>query len=257
MLELEEVTEYEAIDQNAPLIEAIKALDNLRLKPARENWDAYWRGFEKPADPTYLQRTNTFRWRGRYVRAHAGTEALYAAELNRRLFKRYLKGAQGFAEFGCGSGKNLLQMCEFDPQVRRYGYDWSASAVSLVSGIAHGKVFDMQNPAQTPELRAEIRLAVYTSGSMEQLGDNFRPFLDYLLSLKAAVYVHVEPILEFYRDDKVFDYVAREYHARRGYLGRYLTELRADTGVKIEHCDRMGFGNFHNEGYSVIVWHVK
>lgn len=257
MLTLEEVADFKETDQNEPTITAIKALEDIKQKPTAEKWEDYWRSYTAPQEPNYLRRGKYFRWKGRFVEAPVNTEAKFAAELNRRLFRKYMAGADAIAEFGCGSGKNLIQMRDEIPSARRYAYDRSHSAVELSKGIASGRQFDMVAPTPTPELRGHKDLVVFTSGAMEQLGFDYRAFLHYMLELNARTYVHVEPIVEFYDNTKSFDYLAKQYHIGRDYLAMFLTALRSTVGVKIERMERVGFGNQYNEGYSTVVWHTR
>jgi hypothetical protein len=145
-------------------------------------------------------------------------------------------------EFGCGTGHNLtgLMNCK--------GFDWSGSAVRKLRdrGI-DADVFDMLNP--TP---MEIPGAAVTFHALEQLGKNFRPFLDFLLEARPKVVVHVEPILELY-EDNLLDYLAVQYHKKRGYLEGYL-EAVINSGAEILELKRNHFGSLYHDAYSVLVW---
>ncbi|MBT3552210.1 MAG: hypothetical protein HN485_13820, partial [Rhodospirillaceae bacterium] len=98
---------------------------------------------------------------------------------------------------------------------------------------------------------------IMTLHAMEQLGSDFEPFLDYLIGLKPAVALHLEPIAELYDADNPFDAAALAYHAKRGYLTGFLNALqaRAATGeIEILKIHRTGFGSTFHEAYSIVVW---
>lgn len=255
MLTIDEVASYREIKQDSSTIHVLQTLDNIKARPTQENWDGYWSNFSIPQPPTYLRRTTTFRWEGRYVEADPETEVKFAEELNNRIFTKYLDGLDAIAEFGCGSGKNLVQLSKMFPSMRRYAFDWSPAAVKLNSVHATTGVFDMTNPRALPELNDEKNLAILTSGALEQVGCNYKNFLSTLQSLKAKIYIHIEPIIELYNNDKLFDYLAIQYHKRRDYLGTFMTDVAKDNTV-VYH-KRTGFGNIYNEGYSVLIWELK
>ena len=55
----------------------------------------------------------------------------------------------------------------------------------------------------------------------------------------------------------MFDDVARRYHQRRNYLRGFLPRLRkleAQGRAELLDVHRTGFGSFHHEGYSLVVW---
>ena len=99
--------------------------------------------------------------------------------------------------------------------------------------------------------------AVVTLHAMEQLGDNFGPFLDMLISNRPAVCIHLEPIIEFYDTTLEFDLYAVNYHNKRNYLSGFLNKLHNYEKVgdiEIIQSHRSGFGSTFQEAYSIIVW---
>ncbi len=76
---------------------------------------------------------------------------------------------------------------------------------------------------------------VYTFGAMEQLGENFEPFLQFLLSKKPEICVNVEITYELYSPDTLFDHLAIRYLQKRGYLKGFclvLENLKNKTKYK-------------------------
>ena len=69
--------------------------------------------------------------------------------------------------------------------------------------------------------------------------------------------VHLEPIQEFYYNDNLFDNLAKQYHKKRNYLGKYLTDienLEIKKKAKIFEKKRIQFGDRFHEAYGLIVW---
>jgi hypothetical protein len=98
---------------------------------------------------------------------------------------------------------------------------------------------------------------VITLHAMEQLGGGFAPMLDYLLSVRPGICLHLEPIAELYDPALLFDWLALRYHEKRNYLSGFLTALRAreaEGALTIHEVRRLRFGSVFHEGYSLVVW---
>ena len=176
-------------------------------------------------------------------------------------FKRYLYDVENIYEFGCGTGRYLLTLSDLFSDKELTGLDWAEPSMKILEMLANtgrkvkGAVFDMLDPA--PSVHLEPHSAVVTIGALEQLGDRFEKFLSYLVANKPDVVIHHEPIMEFYEDNTLFDYLASSYHQTRGYLSGYWTALKAlETEGKIEVLEsrRMFYGNPYHEPHSFIVW---
>ena len=188
--------------------------------------------------PPYY-RSGVIREHGELKHVTNGYEYRRFCEIRDRLFKEYCQNMPVY-EFGCGNGHNRTSDGK--------GFDWSATAIQKLraKGI-QAEVFDMFAP--TP---MEIPGAAVTFHAMEQLGKNFRPFLDFLLKSKPQIVIHVEPLIELY-EDNLLDYLAVQYHRKRGYLEGYL-EAVIDSGSEIIELKRNHFGSFYHDAYSVLVW---
>jgi hypothetical protein len=238
---------------NQRILDTLKHITMTSPAPNQAAWHDYWSSFKEASDPSYLYRDTTFRYKGNYVTAPVDTESRFFTFLREICFNNYFGDVDAIVEFGCGSGGNLKLLKQMFPYKKLYACDWAAAAVNLAKPLATSKYFDMRNPIAVEF--AEKRLGVLTTGAMEQLGDNFQPFLEFLLSLKAQIYLHIEPLIELYDDNSLFDYLAILYHQKRNYLGNFYKALMSRVKV-IEHC-RTGFGNEWNDGYSVLVWQLK
>ena len=206
----------------------------------RAMWDRCWKEHVHLKPPYY--NSDVIREYGLYRYVDSDYEYRCFTVLRDNLLARYCQNMTVW-EFGCGNGHNILNL----PQAK--GFDWSESAVSRLRlhGMDVGR-FDMFNPWPM-----QIPGAALTVHSMEQLGKNFRPMLDFLIAAKPKVVIHIEPILELYDPDNLFDYLAIQYHRKRGYLEGYLTAL-TDAKVELLEVKRSEFGSIMHEAYSVIVW---
>jgi len=214
--------------------------------------------------PQYF-RHEVFRLDGRYIRAaKAGFELRLYAAIRAALFPYLFSGLNHVTEFGCGTGLNLFHLNRLLPGLKIIGTDWAESSQELVSLIANaesadmeGIRFDMGTLKDSETLVTEPGSGIMTLHAMEQLGTRFGRFLDYLISLKPAAVLHLEPIAELYDEADPFDRAALAYHRKRGYLEGFLPALEARNAagdIEILKIHRTGFGSTFHEAYSIIVW---
>jgi hypothetical protein len=96
-----------------------------------------------------------------------------------------------------------------------------------------------------------------TIASLEQTGQNFRPFIQYLLDKKPSLVIHIEPIAELLDAGHPLDKLSIEYFRKRNYLDgllSFLEKLESDSKIQILKKSRSWIGSFFIEGYSVVVW---
>lgn len=264
-----------------------------------EAWEKGWR--ERLAEygvtgrPSSLIPRDFFkhkyaRWQGDIIHpVSRGFEADFYSVVVRMLAHEYLREAHAIVDFGCGTGAALLILSEslcpnegdlpvMERSMRSFagvsmpliGCDWAKGSQEILSAIAtktglliEGHNFNMLKPEDTvPRPMFWFRhVGVITVHAMEQLGDRFRPFLDYLLAKRPAVCVHLEPIVELYLPNNfLLDALAVEYHRKRGYLEGFLPtlrELERKGEVDIVDARRLGFGSLYHEAYSAVVWRPR
>ncbi len=181
-----------------------------------------------------------------------------------KVFRRYmfslLKKYNPIYEFGCGTGFNLVTLGQMYPDKELHGLDWAESSMQLLGEIngAYGlKIkshqFDMFTPC---ELDIPDNSAVFTWGALEQLGDRWGPFLEFLLSKNVSV-INIEPIAELYDANNEMDRLSLEYMRQRGYLRGYfgaLWNLESERRITIHRIQRQYFGNVNYEGWSFVTW---
>lgn len=214
--------------------------------------------------PKYFGKYDAIRWRGRFIRPLSPQfEYRSLAVILDWLFDKYLRDADVVYEFGCGTGYNLLRAREFNQVASLWGLDWATSSQRIIERLAHGGLdpdihgrrFDYFDPDESFRLAANS--VVYTVASLEQVGARWRKFVDYLLSNRPALCVHVEPIAELLDPDNLLDYLSVEYFKKRNYLKGFLDGLRQleEQGkVMIHRAQRSHIGSLFIDGYSIVVW---
>lgn len=263
-------------ERDACILEALKKLDHADLSvsgPERlPQWEDGWQEnldefVESHYDfnrlkPKYY-RYRYLRYKGNYIKpASVEFENSYYTVVRQLLFSRYLSEAPCVIDYGCGTGTSLMILSDLFPEKELIGCDWARSSQKIVATIARetgrkmrGVNFDMfsaQNGFPFPPGAAAITMA-----AMEQLNTQYENFLDYLIARKPSLCVHLEPLVELYDKENLFDHLALQYHQKRGYLNGFLTSLRnLETEKKISILDvrRLFFGSMFHEGYSIVIW---
>lgn len=208
---------------------------------------------------------NVVRYRGDFifVERRDFEYQLYTV-LREIIFKRYLSEVDCIVDFGCGTGVGVLLLSELFPEKYIVGCDWAKPSQQILEHIAQStnsnvkgvwfNMLTMEGADHVPYMRNQ---AFVTTHAMEQLGGKYKDFLDFILSRKPRLCLHIEPIIEFYNEDNLFDLLAIEYHRKRNYLNGYLSALlELEKQKKIEFIEkrRMGLGCQFHEGYSLLVW---
>ena len=207
----------------------------------------------------------TMRLDGEYVSVEDPLfeHKVYVTLLN-FLFSKYLLGYRKIVDLGCGTGTSLYLLSQINRKAELYGCDWVPESQEIVNAIGRslggsisGLNFDMKTAIGQHTLPIDNETAVITIHSMEQLGSNFVPFLELMLKKKPKLVLHVEPLVELYDEDNLFDKMAVTFHRQREYLEGYLTrirELAREGRVEIITERRLQFGSTWHEAYSLLVW---
>jgi hypothetical protein len=245
------------------------------VRNTQENIEAFEKGWDENMRLCQERGVSAETLKPKYVKPHTCIryQRAYVAPRNPYLandllgiaaghyFEKYLADTPDVFEFGCGTGRFLFDLSELFPAKRLVGLDWTVSSQKILGLIAQtgrqvtGLRFDMLEPS--PAVRLAPEAGVVTIGAMEQLGDRFQPFLDYLLGNQPAIVVHLEPIDDFYGEDSICDYMAGLYHRQRKYLSGYLTALQAlekQGRIEILESRRLFIGDPYHESSSCLVW---
>jgi hypothetical protein len=217
--------------------------------------------------PKYFGKGREARWRQKLIRPTSRKfEASMLSIIVRIFAEKYLKNSTHIAEFGCGTGVNLLDVRAVNASARICGLDWASSSQRLVKRLAdqrnderlEGRLFDFFSPDYAFELGTES--AAITVAALEQVGEAFDQFLSFLLKKRPSVCIHIEPVAELLDPYETLDLISLEYFRKRGYLSGFLPELqrRAELGQLVIHEVRRTFsGSLFIEGHSIIVWSPK
>ena len=233
-----------------------------------KGWRENYRAFCKRHSPKDLipkfYKPDIMRWRDVLIRPVSPSFRYNMWDLLRMLVARkYLKACQHIHEFGAGTFYNLVTFRELFPKVFLHWYEWVPSALQLAAAInkylgtnmtAHH--FDLFHPNKKMNLQPHS--AVFTSGTMEQLGVLYHEFVDYLISQRPVIIVHLEPIDEFLqRPGNTLDAISYRFQRERNYLTGFLTYLTYHPKVKIVESHRIMCGNKYNCAWDLVVWKPK
>jgi len=213
--------------------------------------------------PRFIRPNQAIRFNRNYILPfNSNFEIDFFSIFRLWLFKKYLKQFDFIYEFGCGTGFNLAVLAQLYPDKKLHGLDFVPSSVNLVNKIGEvygwkmtGHLFDMLIPDETFEIKDNS--AIFTIGVIEQLASNFEAFLQFLLKRSPKLCIHVEPTIELYDENNLFDYLAMKFHRKRGYTENYLTRLReleSQNKIEILKVKRLFFGSLYMEGYSCMIW---
>lgn len=185
--------------------------------------------------------------------------------LRRWLFLKYFRNKDLIYEFGCGSCQHPVVLSELFPKKQIIGLDWTSASIKIIKKLRQlnkinlmGKHFNLFKPDFNYKLSSNC--AVFTVGTLEQLGRNFDPFLKYLIFNKASLCLHLETIRELYEGENLLDYLALKFDKKRGYLDGFLerlNELEENNKIQILKVQRIYFGSLYHDGYSLLLWRPR
>jgi len=181
------------------------------------------------------------------------------------IIKHYLKDVNNIFEFGCGPGYHLLRIKDYFPTKNLYGADWTVASQNLIAEINSklntnitGFNLDFFKPDYS--IKIPENSGIYTVAALEQVGENYKEFVKFLLEKKPAVCVHLEPIDELLDETQLIDNLSRHYFRKRNYLKGflpYLEDLESQGKIEIIKKQRIYTGSYFIEGHSLVVWKVK
>lgn len=232
------------------------AFEGTRLEPRKPDWKDFWSEHRFGDEPKYLTRPGRpIRYRGDLMMPESPRfEADFWKVERAFLFDRFFQeDGHAFYDFGAGTGHNsVAYLRQFrNRQVIASDRNYHPT---LTSGVLWNS-FDLTAPPRISPLLGDSY--VFTSGALEQTGDQWKRFLWYLIENRPAVVLNVEPMLELYDLNDPLDSIAAAYHRLRRYLSGYLTTLkRLETLGRIEilECHRVKFGSLSHEGYGWVAW---
>jgi len=230
----------------------------------KENLDNYKDTNDlKSIKPKFIKDGEVKRYGSQLIMPHDVTaEEDFMDSLRTRLFSFYLNSFENIYEFGAGSGVNLLKLAQLFPDKTLYGSDFVESSIDLISLLAQrnhyniqASLFNMISPDYAYEIQQNS--AIITFGAIEQLAGKFHNFINFLISKRPELCLHIEPIYELYDIDKPVDQLGMIFHQKRGYSIGFLPMLKileSINKIKIIKIERSSFGTKYSEGFSVVIW---
>jgi len=235
-------------------------------KPNKHQWTDYWKEvFESDSKtPSFFKKKqdviigkNVFRYKDNFIltkKENLGPEALH--EIINNVLLTLPKNIASVVEFGCGNGHNLQYIKERHPKLKLAGCDFAKSAVLMVKKNGHESfLFDMK--AVDSLIPKSIKLnpdntAFFTSGSMEQLGSDWKIFFDFLVGSAVKYVIHVEPIKELYCKNKDMEKLAIKFHNSKKYLNHYFSHLKKQKIFTVTYS-KSNFGTLFDQGFNVLI----
>lgn len=214
--------------------------------------------------PKYFDKHPIVRWKQNWIKSSSSSlEYDMFSTLIDWVIDTNLVSFESIYEFGCGTGHNLIRMRERFPQANLVGLDWATSSQSLINEFAaktndiklQSANFDFMNPNY--DLEIQTNSAVITIAALEQTGENFKEFINYLIASKVELVLHIEPINELLDENKLIDNLSIRYFRKRNYLNGLLTHLKGlqEVGkIKITNTQRSFVGSMYIDGYSIVAW---
>jgi hypothetical protein len=218
--------------------------------------------------PKYFGKYNIARWKGDFIKCK--TEyfdyklhiILVDAILNEYVNTNY----NNLFEFGCGPAYHLLRFGNFNKDINLIGLDWATSSQNIIQEIYslgintkisghHFNYFEPNYEVEIPE-----NSAIFTCASLEQMGKNYKEFVDYILAKKPDLCINFEPLSEILNENSLVDKLSILYFSKRNYLKNYLTyleQLESEGKIEIILKKRLFGGSYFIEGYPVVIWKPK
>lgn len=178
--------------------------------------------------------------------------------------EKYLSDVDNLYEFGCGPGYHLLRARKINSNAKMIGLDWTTASQEIIKQIREngieenieGENFNFFKPNYSIEVPANS--GFLTVAALEQIGDKYKQFVDFILEKKPRICVHLEPIDELLDQNNLIDRLSTLYFRKRNYLYGYLPylhQLQEEGKIKIVNEQRTYSGSYFIEGHSLIVWY--
>jgi SAM-dependent methyltransferase len=256
-------------ERDATILNVLKRINEpLRVSGAAraEDWERGWQEildeYRKTGDktsliPPYIRRALPLRKAGEYIQPVADDfESTLLDREKKYVFQKWFSfGISRVYEYGCGTGLNILKLHEMCPWLELTGIDWADASGEIIKEIDVPASF-LKDDMFSPTASLEPDSGVLTMVAMEQLGVQWQPLFEHLLSQSPKVVVHIEPLYELYDQSQLFGYLGAAYSDKRGYLRGYLPALESDDRVEILEV-KQGFGSLMHDSYSRVVWRPK
>ena len=176
---------------------------------------------------------------------------------------KYLSDVNSIYEFGCGPAYHLLRARNYNNHAKMIGLDWTNASQEIIKKIKEtgidnnieGHNFNFFEPDYSLDVTQGS--GFFTVAALEQIGERFEQFIQFVLKKKPSICVHFEPIDELLDDYNLIDRLSILYFRKRNYLYGFLTRLRElqfEGKIEILKEQRTYTGSYFIEGHSLVVW---
>jgi hypothetical protein len=249
----------------------IKKSGEHRIKDWEIGWGENLENFKKNNSvtelvPKYHGKNKIVRWLGDFIEPLTENfdYKIHTCFVD-AIIKHYTMDCDNVFEFGCGPAYHLIRLNDkFMGEKKLMGLDWTNKSQELISEINNivgteigSQNFDFFNPNTNVEIPENT--GIYTVAALEQVGNNYESFVNFLIEKTPKVCIHIEPIDELLNPDSLVDNLSIKYFRKRNYLNKflpYLEKLENENKIKIIKKTRTFTGSFFIEGHSLIVWKV-
>jgi hypothetical protein len=273
-LRYEEITDEERDSYILEVVEflirnGISAAGEHRLSEWEDGWAENLEAFKRTRNPEslipgYHGKHRLLHWKQRIIRPIVPyfDYRIHCLIVDWAI-ETYLCHVNAIYEFGCGPAYHLLRARRYNSHARLVGLEWAKSSQRIISEIVHsgietnleGRNFNFYEPDYSLDFAPNS--GVLTVAGLEQVGERFEPFLQFLLQKRPVICVHLEPIDELMDQKHLIDRLSVLYCRKRNYLNGFLTRLHQLQGqgkVRIHREQRTYTGSFFIEGHSLVVW---
>jgi hypothetical protein len=239
-----------------------------RINEWERGWNENLENFNKTGNideliPKYHGKKRFVRWHGRMVNPHKPDfdYKLHMLIVD-AILKKYMNNVDNIFEFGCGPAYHLLRLQKYFPNKKLFGADWTVASQQVIKNI--NSVFKTDITGFnfnffTPNYDIDIpkNSGIYTVAALEQVGEKFKDFVEFLIKKNPTICVHFEPIDELLDNTCLLDNLTIKYFRKRRYLNGflpYLRELQMQGKIEILDERRTYTGSYFIEGHSLVVW---
>ena len=136
------------------------------------------------------------------------------------LFYTHLKDIENICEFGSGSGTNFYLINKILQNKNFILSDISVTSLKIIQELKrklnrNNLTYSNIDIEQDIDLQLPDNTAVITTSVLEQIGDNYKNFIKFILKEKPQIVINVEPIVELLDSKSRFDNVMNLYCEKR------------------------------------------
>lgn len=242
-----------------------------RIEEWEKGWGENFNKFKESGNiedliPRYHSKYDIVRWDGDVVKpTNPNFDYKIHICLIDTILHHYSKDMNNVYEFGCGPGYHLIRLFNHNNELNITGCDWAKSSQSIINTINETLSYDIKShnfDFFNPDFNLNFgeKSLIYTVAALEQVGENFTKFIDFLMDKKPDLCIHFEPIDELLDENKLIDNLSIKYFRKRNYLKGflpYLENLEKEGKIEIIKKQRIYSGSFFIEGHSLIIWRIK